>query len=521
LSSPIIKISITASDETSAAFASAQARAQAFQQVASGSFREARASAKLLSDEVGVNLNRHLVSAMANSQALRGVLAGAFGVAVGAGFLSVAIQQGEKFYKILADSDFTAAHFDREGRISEILSKALEQGKQLNRQLELAMAPSAAARGQMEFGFKREDAEDAKLRIASLNRELVTMQTELARLNENPEFVLPHAITRLEANIHSKQMEIAEATLAQQNKGTEAEIAKVNAAKEYLRIQEETQKRLEAILAKQKELWRDWKPQDFTRGPVALQAISSDLPTQLGGYFSGQQANATPSMEVAARYAQRFRDITAVVDSTRTSSERYAAEVSRLNSLFSDAEKTSEPYRRALAGLKNQYDENARAWSRFGADVQENISSALVFQESWSQAFKSTAQELAKLVLQMYVFKALSKRFGVDDEDSDSGGSGGLFGAFLSGLTHHQHGGYVSPNSWAVVGEAGPELIRSGRGGLSVTPNGALGGTVINNYDFRGADPGSEMRLRMMLRETEQRATVAGANLALERQLRR
>lgn len=57
-------------------------------------------------------------------------------------------------------------------------------------------------------------------------------------------------------------------------------------------------------------------------------------------------------------------------------------------------------------------------------------------------------------------------------------------------------GGYINPDSWAIVGEDGPEPIFSGRSGLSVLPNESLaggGGDTHNhtwNVDARGAsDP--------------------------------
>jgi lambda family phage tail tape measure protein len=48
------------------------------------------------------------------------------------------------------------------------------------------------------------------------------------------------------------------------------------------------------------------------------------------------------------------------------------------------------------------------------------------------------------------------------------------FGGFFA------DGGSTPPNSWVVVGEDGPELMRSGSGGGTVVPNSALGGGAPN-----------------------------------------
>jgi hypothetical protein len=59
-----------------------------------------------------------------------------------------------------------------------------------------------------------------------------------------------------------------------------------------------------------------------------------------------------------------------------------------------------------------------------------------------------------------------------------------------------------------MVGENGPELFSSGTAG-SIIPNSALGGITHNtNYviDARGADAGSEQRIRMALRDVQQRS---------------
>lgn len=86
-----------------------------------------------------------------------------------------------------------------------------------------------------------------------------------------------------------------------------------------------------------------------------------------------------------------------------------------------------------------------------------------------------------------------------------TGGFGHLVGSLLSSfLPGFASGGAISPGTWAVVGEQGPELFHSGGGG-SIVPNhkiataGAGGGGSTFSYtiDARGTDPvQTEMRVR-------------------------
>ena len=49
-----------------------------------------------------------------------------------------------------------------------------------------------------------------------------------------------------------------------------------------------------------------------------------------------------------------------------------------------------------------------------------------------------------------------------------------------------QHGGIAPGNREILVGEAGPEILRTPAGGASITPNHELGGVVVNVYSDVG-----------------------------------
>jgi hypothetical protein len=124
--------------------------------------------------------------------------------------------------------------------------------------------------------------------------------------------------------------------------------------------------------------------------------------------------------------------------------------------------------------------------------------------------FASLAKSIANMALQATLMGQgpLAGLFGT--KSADGGNSlGGLFGAFTKGigggggfgdfigprLPGFAAGGTVPSNQWAIVGEKGPELIRSGSGGASVIPNNVMaaqGGrqASVFHIDARGAQVG-------------------------------
>jgi hypothetical protein len=99
-----------------------------------------------------------------------------------------------------------------------------------------------------------------------------------------------------------------------------------------------------------------------------------------------------------------------------------------------------------------------------------------------------------------------------------SGLSGGFSFTGLGGF--FADGGVTAPGMSYMVGEQGPEIFSPGVAG-TVTPIRGGGPTVVNNYDFRGADAGAEQRIRMALRDTEDRAVVRSIATVSEMNKRR
>lgn len=72
-------------------------------------------------------------------------------------------------------------------------------------------------------------------------------------------------------------------------------------------------------------------------------------------------------------------------------------------------------------------------------------------------------------------------------------------------------GGPVSAGSTYMVGEKGPEMFTPARSGY-IVPNDKMGGsnvTITQSFDFRGADPSSEARLRQYAERIKQESVAA------------
>ena len=94
----------------------------------------------------------------------------------------------------------------------------------------------------------------------------------------------------------------------------------------------------------------------------------------------------------------------------------------------------------------------------------------------------------------------------------DSGG--GIFSALGSGIKSaassidnffggFAEGGDIPSSGYAMVGENGPELVKTGSAGAHVIPNHALGGTSVTHIDARGTDPVLvEARIKAASRQT-------------------
>ena len=153
----------------------------------------------------------------------------------------------------------------------------------------------------------------------------------------------------------------------------------------------------------------------------------------------------------------------------------------------------------AYGSLKDKLEE-LRDRQQSMLQIAQTFSSAIA---DWAingtkakDVFASLAKSIANMALQATLMGQgpLAGLFGT--KSADGGNSlGGLFGSLVGGLGSFKlpgfaAGGTVPGNQWAVVGEQGPELIRSGSGGATVIPNGGITGSgvpVVNVHNYAGA----------------------------------
>jgi hypothetical protein len=185
--------------------------------------------------------------------------------------------------------------------------------------------------------------------------------------------------------------------------------------------------------------------------------------------YSGTK-QAEELYKISHSSAEAQREAQAVYEATRNSTERYAAEIEKLNLLLKEGEISQQTYNRAVQEAKLKYDEVAKSTRQFGADVFDAIKTGALFGSSWQNVLETLGIELAQLILKMTLFKNLAATAG-------PGGSGGggffsqLLGGFFGGFK--ATGGPVYQGNSYVVGEHGPELWTPDTSGRLV-PNNQL-----------------------------------------------
>ena len=135
-----------------------------------------------------------------------------------------------------------------------------------------------------------------------------------------------------------------------------------------------------------------------------------------------------------------------------------------------------------------------------------------------SDVFRNLAKQIASMALQASLMGQgpLAGLFGT--KSADGGNSlGGLLGSLTSGfgsfkLPGFAAGGTVPGNQWAVVGEQGPELIRSGSGGATVIVHNYAGAAVQVKQSKGPTGPSIDVVLtELVLRDVSQRGPISQA----------
>lgn len=483
MSTPPIRIPITADDQYSAALSTAQARVRSFG-AESGlagesmrhSFNEAKSAAALLGEETGVHLNRHLRSVLAGSQLLGPVLKAAFPIAAALGFIEIAERIPEAIDKAtsalagygevarkqyeddLRANEAALLHFKTLAQGYATLQQLRQQSDDLNKKQESARDPFAG------IGDAFQESGPAGVGAKIVSNMLAFKDATASAVKENAE------VQKVLERINELQVE--------RNKKEE----------EYAKKVEATAKRLDELRFKVR--------QEITKSSPSRSSISGN---HIDTFTDLLAMQAEPNQEIAAKYLKHFQDLQAVFAETRRPAELLAISIQNLNQLFR-GDTTSETYKRALENIKDRYDEARQAAEKFGQEVGHALAEGILMGRSWKNVLDSLIVAIAQLIVKMYVLKALqASSFG-------SSGFGGFITALVGGFSGKAGGGSVSAGTPYLVGENGPEVFMPNTGG-SIVPNGKWGGgQTIYNIDARGAEIGVEQKILAAMKATHQRA---------------
>jgi hypothetical protein len=519
MSTPPILVPISALDETGPAFASATAKAEAFQASisrTSGSFKEARGAAMLLGEEVGIHMNRHLVTALASSKLLQGALAAAFPIVAAIGFAEIigripdAIQKATDFF-----GGFTAAAKTAMEEAVKSNEKILTQFKTIAEgyhalailQEESTKNAATAPKSDMEgTGSTALQWGKAAGPVGALAGYFYQIYETRKKIND-----VAAADFHL-SDLQVKALEQLTKLTDERNKKEEEANAKAAAAAEAAakaaqRHREELDKMLASLIAVAEKLpVIGWSQESLTRTGTGR------MPLQAGTDFMSSVVQ--PDDSLSKKHLQDLQDQKGWYDETRTAAEKFQVEVAKLNALFGSNQ--GEVYQRALKDITQRYSETYKAAEKFGDAVGKAAVEGLLMGKSWKNIMDSLLVTILQLIVKMTLLKSLQQ------SSAGSTGVGGFLEGILSGFAGGKAGGgSVSGGMSYLVGERGPELFTPGSSG-AITPNGAFGGGGGDTYiDARGADASVEQRIMRLLPIIEERAAQKGAAIAQQRSLRR
>lgn len=212
--------------------------------------------------------------------------------------------------------------------------------------------------------------------------------------------------------------------------------------------------------------------------------------------------------------------------------------------------KALEEQKQAAAASKEAFNDLSRA-------IDSTFEDAIVGGKGLGEVFKGLIDDIERMIIRLLVVGPIMKK--LSDYFSSKSGSGGILGGILGALggaigglssginalggvggaaygpaeplfiPHFASGGFVGAGQLSLVGESGPELFMPNTSGW-IMPNSAMnaisgGGRPISityapQIDARGADVGSEQRIRRALQETHAQAVQDSLRIAQEIKLR-
>ncbi len=177
--------------------------------------------------------------------------------------------------------------------------------------------------------------------------------------------------------------------------------------------------------------------------------------------------------DAQARLSDRMAEAAGITRSVRTSFEIYETQLQRLVVLLLDSSITQETFNRAVEQAKGLLGETAAEGEEFGKVMEQAgeraLNSFISFTTRAGASFRQFIDDAIRELQRLSIKLALNKIF--ESIVSSSGST-----------DENRHGGFVTPGGVSLVGEAGPELIRAGRGGVTVQP--------LRGMEFAGAGGG-------------------------------
>lgn len=202
-------------------------------------------------------------------------------------------------------------------------------------------------------------------------------------------------------------------------------------------------------------------------------------------------------------------------ESLRTEEEIRADRLAELNLLLNEGVINQETYNRALKDIEKNGRALDTTMTSLGATFTSAFEDAIVGAASFSDALKGLLDDITRIILRTQVLGPLAT--------SLTGFIGGLFGASSSGppaasgpIVTAAGGGEIPPNTTALVGELGPEILRTGSRPATVIPNTRIGGDVTVNIVNSGppmevesqqirTGPGGEQTIDVVVRSSIER----------------
>jgi hypothetical protein len=558
----VARVRIQADDETAAAIAAATARLKTFQLAGSEAgagltrnFSEARGSAALLGEEVGVKLNRHLRSILATGSLLGPLLETAFPVVAAIAFGEVIFDAGKRLYDFATNAKEAA----------DAVKKLVEHFKDMEKANAKSNERISELRKEFEtIGVTGSGA--GVIKIQQLGQEIERVQAAMRR-NEDQSFGLAREWDRLTDS--SGKLITSQAQAAAESKLLAVEHGRLSTRVAEL-AQQQYNLEQQAIADKLRE-----DAQAAEKAAAAFQKLQAHIAavsTEVAGI--GRRvfdANHDQIEKIRREWQETFDKLLKIIATESPKLSGKAAELI-LPGLRAMNKQIEEEESKLLESIASKFNDQAfpiqfpknlnplgnvttdfsgfQRAAEFAADLQHKMQPLVTLNDSLSKSFDNMFQDIAlntrgvseafasmtasvaSSLLQMIAKMIYTATIGKWLQSMISGIFGGAIGGISSTPVpfinatlpdHLAAGGPVMPNVPYFVGEVGKELFVPHTAGR-VIPNDRLGGggnvqIIINNQSSQPVSAaagkptfdGEKMIVNVVLKDLRQNGPIRQA----------